>query len=56
MGRLEARLLVLEGATDSHAQLLPDVVPDDTADSEIERLRAGGRRVYRLSDAVELFV
>ena len=56
MGRLEARLRALEGTTDGHARLLPDVVADDTTDSEIERLRRGGRRVYRLSDAVELFV
>lgn len=56
MRTIERRLLAIEGSKMSHARLLPDVVPDDTADSEIERLRAGGRRVYRLSDAVELFV
>ena len=56
MRRLEARLRALEGTTDGHARLLPDVVADDTPDNELERLRAGGRLVYRLSDAVELFV
>ena len=56
MRTIERRLLALEGTTDGHARLLPDVVADDTTDSELERLRAGGRLVYRLIDAVELFV
>ena len=56
MRAIERRLQALEGTKDSYARLLPDVVPDDTTDSELERLRRGGREVYRWRDAVELFV
>ena len=56
MRTIERRLLAIEGSKMSHARLLPDVVADDTTDSEIERLRRGGREVHRLIDAVELFV
>ena len=56
MRTIERRLQVLEGAADSHAKPLPMVVPDDTTADELERLRRGGREVYRWRDAVELFV
>lgn len=56
MRTIERRLQVLEGTTDSHAKPLPMVVPDDTPADELERLRRGGREVYRWRDAVELFV
>ena len=56
MTALRRRLLVLEGTTDPHAKPLPTVVPDDTPAEELERLRRGGREVYRWRDAVELFV
>ena len=56
MTALRRRLQALEGTTDSHAKPLPTVVPDDTPAEELERLRRGGREVYRWSDAVELFV
>lgn len=32
---------------------LPDVVPDDTPEADIEALRAGGREVYRMGEFVE---
>ncbi len=53
---LHRRLLALETRDSHHAKQLPDVVGDDTPDSELERLRRAGREVYRMSDAVELFV
>lgn len=56
MASLNARLLALEGTTDTHAKPLPLVVADDTPDRELARLRAGDREVYRWRDAVELFV
>ena len=56
MATLESRLLALETRDSDHAKPLPDVVADDTPDHELERLRAGGREVYRMSDAVELFI
>ncbi|MBH1978498.1 MAG: hypothetical protein I8H67_09025 [Comamonadaceae bacterium] len=56
MTALHRRLLALETTTDPQAKPLPTVVPDDTPADELERLRRGGREVYRLSDAVELFV
>lgn len=56
MATLERRLLALEGTTDNHAKPLPTVLPDDTPADELERLRRGGREVYRWRDAVELFV
>jgi hypothetical protein len=56
MGKLDSRLLALETRASDHAKPLPDVVADDTPDHELERLRRGGREVYRMSDAVELFI
>ena len=56
MRTLDARLLALETRDSDHAKPVPDVVADDTPDAELERLRRGGREVYRMSDAVELFV
>ena len=54
---LHRRLLALESLDGvDHAKPLPDVVGDDTPDAELERLRRAGREVYRMSDAVELFV
>ena len=53
---LHRRLLALETRDSDHAKPLPDVVADDTPDAELERLRRAGREVYRMSDAVELFV
>ena len=56
MATLNARLEALEGTTAPQAKPLPTVVSDDTPADELERLRRGGREVYRLSDAVEIFV
>ena len=56
MTALHRRLQALEGTTVTQAKPLPDVVPDDTPAEELERLRRGGREVYRWRDAVELFV
>lgn len=56
MTTLNARLLALEATDSEHAKPLPTVVPDDTPADELERLRRGGREVYRWRDAVELFV
>ena len=53
---LHRRLLALESLDSDHAKPLPDVVADDTPDEELKRLRRAGREVYRISDAVELFV
>lgn len=56
MTTLHRRLQALECTTDSNAKPLPTVVPDNTPAEELERLRRGGREVYRWSDAVGLFV
>ena len=54
---LHRRLLALESFDSvNHAKPPPQVVPDDTPDVKLERLRRGGREVYRMSDAVEIFV
>ena len=53
---LHRRLLALESLDSDHAKPLPDVVADDVPADELKRLRRGGREVYRMSDAVELFV
>ena len=53
---LHRRLQALETRDSDDAKPLPDVVADDTPDAELERLRRAGREVYRMSDAVELFV
>ena len=53
---LSRRLLALETCGSDQAKQLPQVVPDDTPDDELERLRRAGREVYRLSGAVGLFV
>lgn len=55
MATLKARLEALEATADT-AKQLPDVVADDTTDAELERLRRGGREVYRWCDAAEMFV
>lgn len=54
MRELEKRLKALETPPD--AKPLPVVLADDAPDGEIDRLRRAGLEVYRLSDAVELFV
>lgn len=56
MTALRRRLHALETTTATQAKPLPTVVPDDMPAEELERLRRGGREVYRWSDAVELFV
>ncbi len=56
MNQIERRICALERADSPSAGRLPQVVPDDTPAEELERLRTGGREVYRLRDAVELFV
>ena len=53
---LSRRLLALEVPPDINGKPLPMVVPDDTPADELERLRRAGLEVYRLSEAVELFV
>ena len=53
---LHRRLLALESLDSDHAKPLPEVVGDDTPDAELERMRRAGREVYRMSDAVELFI
>ena len=55
MASLERRLLALERA-EPETGALPYVVPDDTPETELERLRATGREVYRWRDAPEAFV
>lgn len=50
MNALTRRLERLEATDSDHAKPLPDVVPDDTPDSELARLRKHGREVYRESD------
>ena len=58
MPNLEARLLALENPVNDLARQLPDVVEDETTDTELARLRKQGREVYRESDPVfiQLFV
>ena len=56
MRSIEKRLQALEAPPDCNGKPLPDVVADNTPDAQLERLRRGGREVYRWSDAVELFV
>lgn len=56
MSTLHRRLQALEGTTNPQAKPLPTIVTDDTTADELERLRSGGREVYRWCDAVELFV
>ena len=55
---LSRRLEALEATDSNHAKQLPQVVPDDTTDTELARLRTHGREVYRESDPafIELFV
>ena len=53
---LSRRLRALEVPPDINGKPLPMVVPDDTSADELERLRRAGLEVYRLSDAVEIFV
>ena len=58
MPNLEARLLALENPVNDLARQLPDVVEDETTDTELARLRKQGREVYRESDPafIQLFV
>ena len=53
---LSRRLRALEVPPDINGKPLPMVVPDDTPADELERLRRAGLEVYRLSDAVEVFL
>ena len=54
MATLESRLLALESLDGGdHAKPLPQVVQDDTPDTELARLRRHGREVYQMSDFVE---
>ncbi len=46
MNALTRRLEALETTDDDTAKPLPDVVSDDTPDSELIRLRKHGREVY----------
>ncbi|MBK6294576.1 MAG: hypothetical protein IPF55_09960 [Rhodoferax sp.] len=58
MATLDSRLLALESIdVGDHAKQLPTVVPDDTTDQELARLRRDGREVCRESDPafIELF-
>ena len=51
---LHRRLLALESLDGGdHAKTPPQVVPDDTPDAELARLRRHGREVFRMSDFVE---
>ena len=50
MPTLNDRLRALERATADQSMLLPLVVPDDTSDDELQRLRQQGRQVFRASD------
>ncbi len=56
MANIEKRLQALEAPPDKDGKPLPTVVPDETPDSELQRLRRAGHEVYRWSDAVEHFV
>lgn len=53
MTALKRRVDALEATDTAQAKQLPDVVPDDTPDTELERLRRHGREVFRMSDFVE---
>ena len=55
MATLEKRLQALE-AIKPQTRALPTVLPDDTSDADLNRLRAAGVEAYRFSDAVELFI
>jgi len=49
--RLNERLKRLETAQEGGLKLLPLIVPEDTSDAELERLRLGGQAVYRSGDS-----
>lgn len=55
MATLENRVAKLETPPDTEGKPLPQVVADETTDTELQRLRRGGHEVYRFSDVVELF-
>ena len=51
---LYRRLLALESLDGGdYAKPPPQVVPDDTPDAELARLRRHGQEVFRMSDFVE---
>lgn len=56
MASIEKRLQALEAPLGMDGNYLPKVVPDETHDSELQRLRRAGHEVYRFSDVLELFV
>jgi hypothetical protein len=58
MGVINTRLLKLETMRADKSRELPTVVPDETSDAELARLRANGREVFRESDPsiYDLFV
>lgn len=58
MGVINTRLLKLETMRTDKSRELPTVVADDVTDSELARIRATGREVFRESDPsiYDLFV
>lgn len=59
MATLKTRLVALESSgQDGEARHLPQLVPDNTSDAELARLRQHGREVYRESDPafIEIFI
>ena len=52
--RLNERLKRLETEQEGGLKLLPLIVPEDTSDAELVRLRRGGQAVYRSGD-LELY-
>lgn len=47
---LKTRLEALEALRNGHAKPLPEILPDDAPDAELERIRRAGRVVHRLSE------
>jgi hypothetical protein len=56
MKSLSARIEKLETTEKSHCKLPPLVVDDATTDLELQRLRYGGREVYRLSEMLDILI
>ena len=50
MKDIERRVQRLEGPREGQDRLLPTIVPDDTPQVEIDRLRRRGGEVYRFGD------